>query len=200
MNILYKLQNPAKCPPKQHLSIMKRTRNSSDDECLYAVPREENLEVWFRQIGLRFSHVVEAARHCEAQGVNSVSGLQAVYRQGQLAELLPHSALCTRIEAQFQMDESDLLSEDDEMAMKVEKTHSIHIKHDGVSISIDVSTSTTMQQIKEHLASNTCFGYAPCTQQLVYCGRQLSNNKSLGSYAIEPYSCLYLIVDNSPGR
>lgn len=175
--------------------MKRRQQEDSDDFMWDANTRRtdevDDLEIWLRQIGLRSSDAAQALRICETHYVHSVSDLRQICSRGQLKELFLRPSLCGRIEAQFRAADGG----DDDNMMGVETPKPVHIKHDGVTISCDVTPSTTIRQIKEYIGTNTCFGYPVESQQIVYCGRQLSDDKTVGSVSIEPYSCLYLIAN-----
>uniref|UniRef100_A0A7S0ANP7 Ubiquitin-like domain-containing protein n=1 Tax=Minutocellus polymorphus TaxID=265543 RepID=A0A7S0ANP7_9STRA len=151
-----------------------------------------DLENYFRQIGLRSKDVHTALCVCEERFILTVADLRQVYCRGQLKEVFPHPLLFSRIEAQFVC--TSLVDEKAASMCAVEMAKPIHIKHDGVTISCDVTQDTTVRQIKEYICANTCFGLELERQQLVFCGRQLPDDKTVQACGIEPYSCLYLIA------
>mmetsp|Transcript_25647 Transcript_25647/g.52185 ORF Transcript_25647/g.52185 Transcript_25647/m.52185 type:complete len:185 (-) Transcript_25647:75-629(-) len=154
---------------------------------------EDDLETWLRQIGLRHSDASRALKICETRYVHSVSDLRQICEKGQLNELFSHPFLCGRIESHFRLA-ADGGGDDENAMMGIEVPKPVHLKHDGVTVSCDVTPSTTIRQIKEYVCTNTCFGYPVQSQQIIFNGRQLSDDKTVGSYQIEPYSCLYLIA------
>ena len=178
-------------------TMSKRGIAIGRDDFLWADSRGDDedldLEIYFRQIGLRAKDVHTAVCICEERFIHTVADLRQLYGRGQLGEVFPHTFLLSRIEAQFACCTSPV----DENAVSmcgVETAKPIHIKHDGVTISCDVTQDTTIWQIKEYICANTFFGLELERQQLVFCGRQLPNDKTVRACGIEPYSCLYLIA------
>jgi hypothetical protein len=147
---------------------------------------------YFRQIGFRSKDAHIALGICEERFIHSVADLRRVYARGQLGEVFPHPFLFGRIAAQF-----GCTSQVDAVSMGGVAAKPIHIKHDGVTISCDVTPNTTVRQMKEYICANTCFGLALEMQQLVFCGRQLPDDKTVRACGIEPYSCLYLIASKT---
>lgn len=145
---------------------------------------------FFRQTGLRSKDAHIALGICEERFIHTVADLRQVYARGQLGEIFPHPFLFSRLEAQFSCPSSQV---DDSMS-GVDTVKPIHIKHDGVTISCDVTPNTTVRQIKEYICTNTCFGLELERQQIVFCGRQLADDKTMRACGVEPYSCLYLIA------
>ena len=178
-------------------SIMsKRGIVIDQDDFAWADSRgDDDLDLldFFRQTGLRSKDAHIALGICEERFIHTVADLRRVYARGQLGEIFPHPFLFSRLEAQFsctsQVDENNA----DSMS-GVETVKPIHIKHDGVTISCDVTPNTTVRQIKEYICTNTYFGLELERQQLVFCGRQLPDDKTMCACGVEPYSCLYLIA------
>ena len=181
---------------------MKRHRDDADIDANYtwesispkASESDVDLDSWFRSAGLRPEDSSQAMNICEANFVHCLADLRQIWSRGQLGEVFPHPALCSRIDAQLRASGD---GSGDATMMGMEKPKPIHIKHEGVSVTCEVTPSTTIREIKEHFTANTCFGYPLERQQLVYCGRQLAKDKTVGSYGIEPYSCLYLIASKA---
>ena len=178
---------------------MKRCQQAAHDDYVWEGSdrgiQEHDLETWFRQIGLRKSDASRALQICETHYIHTLSDLRQICAKGELNELFGHPFLPSRIEAELRIADS---CDDDVAMIGIETKKPIHIKHDGTTISCDVTPSTTVRQIKDYICSSTCFGYPVQSQQIVFNGRQLADDKTVGLYQIGPYSCLYLIASKKP--
>lgn len=87
----------------------------------------------------------------------------------------------------------EILSFTDVFASEKNAPFTIQIKTmTGLFIPLTISPSTTILQLKEQIQKTE--HYTPDQQRIVYSGKELSNDKCMKDYSIQPDATLHLII------